>query len=587
MDLEHELRRSLKRLGDGLDLPAAGVDAVVATAHRRHRRRQAVGAATTAAVIAVTAIGVTRLGDDGQGGEFRSASGGADTVAPEHADPLQWSVLDPQGEIGFARTTIVGDDGTIYALSTAPGATWEDTTSLAQVVWRSTDGAEWVAQEQGDAFGISALDERDGVLYAVGTAPTTAEVAGDYGAVAATSADGGATWSSVSLPLDLGSPAPGVQRSVGGASIATGAAGTVAVVTTWDSLDGSLFPDLMTEPRPEGLALYGPVTDPNAACDAIREDLGASRPDPSGAAPDTVATTTPLVDADDLVMPEVGVTTPPSTAVDWADVSVDPREAAGQDLVECEFDGERRTYLAPTRLDRVEPWADLGIDPAYGAQLAAGGGSARHVFVERDGAYVPVDVPFAAANGVDLLATADGFLAVATDAPVDGPSTASVWRSADGATWESVGVDLLGPNGWVQAGAVVDGAVVLVTGGDDPAVVTSADGVDWTAVRLRDVVGAPAGTSVWVSSAAVGQAGAAVAVGVDRAGGSGPSDITLATSPDGRAWATQPLTDLVGTSVSTGWMAVTDRVLVDVTVGGDPGVVGDEHHEVLQGLPVG
>ena len=170
MDLEHELRRSLQRLGDGLDLPPAGVDAIVATARRRHRRRQVVGAAATAAVVAVTAIGVTRLGDDGDGGEFRSASGSADAIAPEVADPLQWSVLDPDGELGFARQTVVGDDGTIYALSTAPGATWEDTTSLAQVVWRSADGAEWTAQEQGGALAISALDESGGVLYAVGTA---------------------------------------------------------------------------------------------------------------------------------------------------------------------------------------------------------------------------------------------------------------------------------------------------------------------------------------------------------------------------------------------------------------------------------
>jgi hypothetical protein len=75
-------------------------------------------------------------------------------------------------------------------------------------------------------------------------------------------------------------------------------------------------------------------------------------------------------------------------------------------------------------------------------------------------------------------------------------------------------------------------------------------------------------------------------VGSDRADGSGYGDVVIATSVDGTAWAVQPLAGLVGDANAwTGWMVVTDRVLVDVSVGGATPGPADDHHEVLQGLP--
>src|SRR5690606_16073524 len=122
MDLEQELRRSLHRLGDDLDVTPPGVEAVSRHARRRHRRRQAMGAATTAVVVAVSALAITRAAGDGDSAPGMTASAAAvEQVTPAAGVPLQWSVLDDRGEVGTTRAVLTADDGTIYALSTASG----------------------------------------------------------------------------------------------------------------------------------------------------------------------------------------------------------------------------------------------------------------------------------------------------------------------------------------------------------------------------------------------------------------------------------------------------------------------------------
>jgi hypothetical protein len=610
MDLEHELRRSLQRLGESIDLPAPGVDAVVRTARRRHRRRQAVGAATTAALAVVTTIGVVRVaGDEDGGDDFRSLDDGPATVAPGPADPLQWSVLDPDGELGFVRASVTGGDGTIYALSTAPGEASFDG-SAPQVLWTSIDGQDWAQHEAPADLSISTLSEHDGVLYAIGTAPATATVdGGSFAPVVGTSTDDGANWDVGTLPVQLPTPTQGIATSIGGTSLASGAAGTLAAISTYDHLTGDVADSRYGwEIREDGIALYAPVTD-DTACELVAEDWGlaadgtmldgraglmspqATTTAPAAGPPSTTAPSAPppsatvLADGrDPAIARDVAAGT-----FDYESVAVDPDDLASEPRVVCQLPGddERREYLAPARVGSVVPWSDLGIDPARGAAIADGTAGGQQLFRQTADGFVAVDAPFLAdADGLSLIADDDGFLALVTDYVIDGTTVASLWRSPDGTTWESVPVQPVGADGYVAAAGVVGDRVVLVVSQSAVAaaqVVTSTDGVDWTAVRLTDVLGAAPGTAVFPQSAAVGPAGVAVAVSTDRT--DGYSDVVLATSPDGIAWATQPLAELVGDANAwTGWMAVTDRVLVDVSVTGDPGTYDDDHHEVLQGL---
>jgi hypothetical protein len=604
MDLEHELRRSLQRLGESLDLPAPGVDAVVRTARRRHRRRQAMGAAATAALAVVTTIGVVSVaGDDGDDGDFRSLSDGPATVAPDAADPLQWSVLDADGELGYVRASATSDDGTIYALSTAPGDVTFDG-STTPVLWSSTDGQAWTQHETPSEMSISTLSEHDGVLYALGTAPSTAAVDGGPSTpVVGLSNDDGTTWDVSSLPVVLPTPTRGIETTIGGTSLASGPGGTLATVSTSEYLADDVAGTSGYEVREEGVAIYAPVTDETTACDLVAEDWGLAgdgtsvdprSPGATATAPPTVAPS-PATPSTSVLVGEGGdVAIARDVAAgpfDYESASVDPDDVYPEPTVQCLLPGddERRTYLAPTRADQVVPWTDLGIDPARGAAIADGTSGGQQLFRLTDGGFVAVDAPFLAdADGLQIVADADGFLALVSDQLVDGPTSVSLWRSDDGVTWESVPVEPVGPDAYVAAAGVVGDRVVLVVGQSADAeaqVVTSTDGIDWTAVRLTDVLGVAPGTAVWPQSAAVGPAGVVVAVSTDRVDGSGYPDITLATSPDGRAWATQPLADLVGDRGAwTGWVAVTDRVLVDVSVAGDTASLDDDHHEVLQGL---
>ena len=106
---------------------------------------------------------------------------------PGVASALQWSVLDDQGEVGYSRATVVGDDGTIYSAVDRAGRA--DSTAPAA-------GALDIGRRPGLVadLAVGPVDRRPRRAgrraAALGTAPSTASVVG-FDTVAGFSTDGG------------------------------------------------------------------------------------------------------------------------------------------------------------------------------------------------------------------------------------------------------------------------------------------------------------------------------------------------------------------------------------------------------------
>jgi hypothetical protein len=526
------------------------------------RRRQVVGATLAALVVGAAAIAVTANGSDADSDDGELSAGltrpGSET--PGVADPLQWSVLDDQGEIGYARTTLVGDDGTIYQVSTAPGEAGADGSS-PQVLWSSTDGQEWQQIAPTD-LSISDLAEHGGALYALGTAPSTTTVDG-ADTVAGYSTDGGATWATAVLPVDLGPVETGVASFIGGASVVAGDAGVLAAVTTSRYLDpSSLLPadaaSLGWETTAEGVTTFEEVSDPAVACPLVLDQV-----DPTGS-------------------------TAPLPARDFADGDI----PAGIPTVTCTPEGGEPTeYPLPMGPGDSFTWEELGVDPAVAAPLVDSGDSSAQLFLSTDGqSFEAVDAAFAAGQDtLEVLDVADGFVALGIAYDNQGATTTSLWHSADGRTWEAIDGGPLAAANWVVGAGRVGDALVVVTGSEhDPIVARTTDGVTWQTTSVRELVGAADDDEVWTMAAGAGGAGLALSVSVTPASAARSEtyvepDVTILTSPDGLAFASTPLVDVIGSNEGyIGWVAVTaDRVLLDVSGGG----VGPEsHHTVLQGI---
>jgi len=166
---------------------------------------------------------------------------------------------------------LVTDGDVLYALSTAPGATEQPDQPVPQAVYRSTDGVSGTAQPVGDGIRMSDLAARGGRLYAVGTAPSTASSETSR-PVAAWSDDGGATWSTAPLPLDLTELGPGVDLWIGHIRVEAAPAGVVAMATVYGTVDPA-------DHLPEGTDLsYGYTTDPTGVtvyCPPSADDAAA------------------------------------------------------------------------------------------------------------------------------------------------------------------------------------------------------------------------------------------------------------------------------------------------------------------------
>ena len=368
-------------------------------------------------------------------------------------------------------------------------------------MWVSTDGASWELRPTDDGFSVASLAERDGVLYAITTAPATSEVDGAVSTAVGLSDDGGTTWQTSELPLALDPPEPGVETTVSASRVVSGDAGVLAVVNTatYLALDRLIaeVPDVdltwgYLDPREDGVHVFAPYTEPlDEACAQLwsegwREEYTDEPGTDAGGDATTDATTEPRVASADRP-PHGGRRRRRRRARRRARV-VD----RAMPTVVCTFgdDGQAERYPAPMRDTRTVPYEELGLDSDPRRLLARGGDGDPHLFVQTDGSFVAVESPFPDdVDAVQLVAVPGGFLALAFDYQSDGPPAVTVWRSSDGLAWEPSAIDPIG--GSVRAAGVVDGTIVMVTDDVDPQVVTSADGVSWRSVRLRDVVGSP------------------------------------------------------------------------------------------------
>jgi hypothetical protein len=505
---ESQLRRELHELGDHVPVRGRGPSAVRRTATRRRRRHQLAGVTVTVTLVGATTASVIATRDRGEQALVNAGSPAVSDVAPASAPPFDWRVLDEHSAVGDGPAVVTGADGTLYELSTAPGAQAPPAddgtyTPPPQALYSSTDGTTWT-QHAVDQLWIGALAEQDGVLYAVGTAPSTAAVGG-IAAVTARSTDGGATWTPTPLPLALGTDPSGVRTYLGQSVAATGPAGVVAAATTWSDVDvASLLPagtlDDGYGTTADGVDVYGPVTDPaeiqQQACP-----------------PGWTASLVPATDAGSAVEANgQKAAVPVPVAVLDRQLAVGLRPSASGQIVSCASpDPGVEPLLAPVPAHVVahHPWTELGVDPPAGARV---GRSAVHLFVAADGrSFEEVAVPFASASDVQVLATADGYVALAQtfvgDGDAKGSQTLAAWRSTDGRTWTPIAAPALTDVSSVAGAGIVDGALVVVDGGGR--ILRSTDGGTWTATDLTAALGSsvPAGATVQVTVAGVGPAG--------------------------------------------------------------------------------
>lgn len=485
MNLEDRLRTQLHNSTADVVVDGATPGAAVAR-HRQRRNRQRAASAAFAmvAVLGATVIAVGR--DDSPAETVAIGDTASDTTtapAVVVSDDLDWRVVEGNlGELVYPGH-INEVDGLLYALSTAPGSTWEEHPDgdFPRAVYRSDDGATWSEVARFDDPWIAGIDDgAGGLLYAVGTAPAT-DGAGPAVGVHATSTDGGVTWTDHPLPSSPVTPDPALPLDGSFTEPRMAASGETAVYTLttryfvdWDQfvpiehLDGDNF----AEPTVDGLEVVRYEADPSdAAC----------------------------------------------AEADRAPVPVDDDGVPA----ECSIE---RVVVATT------PWADLGVSDPFSS-------SASELFVSTGGAEpTPVAWPFGDDQVLELEGVDGGFVALTVRYDTDDTGT-RLWHSADGASW----VQGTLPMSWVDAVGTMGGRLVAVGGDDSPDLLIARSddgGATWVTEPLP--VPDSAGLGDFVTAATVTDHGAVVVV--DRYVGSARSTVILHSS-DGTTWSSISTSD--------------------------------------------
>jgi hypothetical protein len=223
-----QLRDQLRAETQDIHPVGLGVNTVRRRGRRRRNRAHAVVAVGAATCIAALGVSVIERGNGAPHQLAVAAQSGA-TATPA----LEFRVVD--GTVANSTTHFTTAAGVTYELSTAPGTTGQGSVP-GQAIYGTSDGEHWTTANQGAAW-ISDLTERDGVLYAIGTAPGSA--AGDVRYRVGTSHDGGNAWSDTDLPFDLSAPNANVPLS--GSAVVHLASGPTATVAL---LSEQFWPDL-------------------------------------------------------------------------------------------------------------------------------------------------------------------------------------------------------------------------------------------------------------------------------------------------------------------------------------------------------
>jgi hypothetical protein len=523
---DDRISRHLHAQAETIVLPPADPTGTMRRGSRRRTRRRAglAGAVAVAGILATT-VAVRSTDDPQQQLTLGSPSAAASTY--------DWSVVTPKVGLGYGSLAQGAQtaDGTVYSISTSPGAQGSSATP-APALYRSSDGAEWVQRSLPSGLRTYGLAAAGDTLYGIGTAPSG-------GIVLAASQDGAGSWSTAAqLPddlLQLRQRHPDqIQLSVPQVA-ALDASHLVVTMVAATNLD------LTKLGHPEyGLEGYRWTWDaqgvsvfeqPKSQCDVA-----------SGA-------------------PE---------AVDAA--------AAG-----C------RAVAAGAKQVSEEPVASFTYDElGVSDEVRDHVGGTPYVYVSDDAGttFRRTDLPAGAlpesAEGVlDLrpLATPDGFRLFASG--YDGQTSRGVvLRSGDGATWTPSGSF---PGGVSDIGVVGGHAAASVW--DAQGTTIEIEGPDgWTTVDVSRLIDAPEGTEAYLSTAAFGPLGLAAVVGI--ADEEGPAHEYVVHSADGAAFQVVDVSEHVRTGGMVAGLVVTpDAIAARIITPTDDDPRTPPTQQVLVGTP--
>lgn len=563
MTFEDDVRSSLRTQADDLDLRGRGATEVMHLARRRQHRARRAGVVAAASVLGLGAVGVVsvrgRLDDGVSATSWAADTGLADTGPLE----LSWQSTPGgiTGGVSGVPTYIEDAGGAIYALSTAPGSSFDPLSGASPepALYRLGDDGTWLPASSGaTAAPLVDVTADDTVLYALGTSPGTGGVG--YDTVVSSSVDGGATWTTVSVdPVEP--PSTVVAWSASSTlSIERVPGATAAVVSTGFSPAASVID--------QALAEVGLVGGPDSSYGLLFGDDGLSIVD--HAVGNEAAEADKDRAAGDDPDPEPATTTPPTSSPSAP--SAPPGTAVGSS-------GAPRSNEPP--VVATISWAGLGITGP--ADLA----TRTQVLVEQAGAWVPVEVAALEGASVSRFTAVGQDLVVegyVIDDPMTGAGSMRTMASGDGRTWRPVTTmteesRLLGlGTAWVD---------VPWGGGDgEPTVIRSSgdSGASWQTLDLATVDARLGGTSI--DSTSTGPLGLAL-ITRDYRDGDGSPDSFLVTTRDLRTWTVTPLSEVVGRPAGYASVYVgSDRVVVTATlVSGDDRTAPSESVTAI-GTPV-
>lgn len=487
---EEKLRTELQDAAGSVGLPSRSYERAVRRAWQRRRRRQVAIATATALVAAAVALNAALHPATPE--RDGSLDVGSNSRAPAAELEMVWRHGD--GGIREPAAVVEDHDGTVYAVSTAPGVESPDDpyTPTPKALYRLGDDGTWEPLRlTGDRPRSQDLSTDGGLLYSITTAPRTPN---PYGARISVSDDGGRTWTHDDIePAEPPSHVVPWSSSYIVVQIASTADTTLALVQNNFLPDlEAIFPELRTdpnlraEPYPDGYVLYRLAedgTDPGSR--STTELFGPNPPPPQPGG----LTFEEIFGLDSL---------PPTTVrtVTWEQLGID-----GPDDLGVYYRVFRKSAGGWTEA----PGADAALGSLLGIELdVAGGRFVAHtispdraqVLTSTDGSsWTPVTPP---AFG-DVLTMGPSLITV----PYEG-STAYV-SSDGGSTWADV--DLPPDENYLSVTAGPLGFGYLVTESSDLGlsithVALSTDLVHWTFTPIEEAVGigAPDAVELWIGS---------------------------------------------------------------------------------------
>ena len=537
MSFEQKLRDHLSTEASSLALPDRAPERAAGRAAQRRRTRRATVAAVAGTAVLAGAVAVSPQlldGDDEPATDVAIAAPGAEGLVPTGPLDLSWRATD--AGLSDFTTHYVDDDGRLFALSTSPGARWEDFPDgdVPRTLYRLGEDGTWdEVPMEGDRPDAIDMSGDDGLLYAISTGP------GEGGGVVArlsASSDGGDTWATEDLTAPEVAVDPELWTSSRTMSVETLNGQTLALVsTTWMPDLAAIFPEMANmdpavyytvENREEGLVLVRST---------FTEGTGAWG-DPSIVAPTTTAA---------------------------PDATIAP-DATGR-AAEMTGEATGEVQMSPPEDVRTVPWSEVGAEGIEATE--------PQVQVYRRAGEAWEELPEVAAGfqglvGAQLVTSGDRFVVsgyapeTVAALPTAEMPPATALASPDGVTWTPLTVPLDGTLTSVGA------ALFVTNSAGDQAQVSSDGGVTWSEV---DLAAAGVRDGQGVMGIGGGPLGVALTIG-DTANWEARS---LAVSGDLADWTVTPIADVFGGDFPAG-AGVSTPVVGDDTIALTRSVVIEE-----------